>query len=228
MIYLIIYFIVALVEIFGEFSDNYNIIFYSKILLMPILIVYVLMQRRPLSKVIFLILGLFFSWFGDIFLMIRHQQSEDKVKLFFILGLVSFLIAHIQYIIAFLKDTMPKAKAGNVISKPILILPFIIFIVSLWIILGNSIQEVKIPIYAYSIVIATMSITALNRKNIVQNNSFWYVFIGALLFMFSDSCIAISVFKQHFYLDRVVIMSTYIIAQYLITKGYLMNLVNEN
>ena len=227
MIVLILYFIAATIEIIGEFTENYQVIFYSKILLMPLLMIYAFTQQKQKSKIIFLLLGLFFSWFGDIFLMIRHQQPAEKSKLFFILGLVFFLLAHVQYIIAFIKDTIKQNKAGNVVQKPYQIIPFIVFVLSLWMYLGNSIQAMKLPIYAYSIVIVTMSITALNRYQLVSSKSFTYVFIGALLFMFSDSCIAVSAFKQHFYLDRVCIMFTYIIAQYLITKGYLEN-INQN
>ncbi len=219
----IIYFIAAFIEIFGEFLENYNVIFYSKIILMPLLMLYVYLQTKAKGKYLFLILGLFFSWFGDIFLMIRHQQAPEKVKLFFILGLASFLIAHVQYIIAFIKEIYLKNKVSIVVSKPYIVLPFLLFIITLWIILGNSINEVKIPIYLYSIVICTMSITAFNRKELVNKKSFLMVFVGALLFMFSDSCIAISVFKQHFYLDRVIIMATYIVAQYLIVTGFLLN-----
>lgn len=228
MLVLIIYFIISFIEIVGEFTENYTLLFYSKILLMPTLMLFVFKEQKIKGKVIFLLLGLLFSWFGDIFLVVRHHQVIENKKLFFIFGLAAFLVAHIQYIIAFTKDTMNKKIAGYVISKPYLVLPFIIFVATLWLFLGNHIHEVKLPIYLYSIIIATMSITALNRKKIVDNSSFRLVFIGALLFMFSDTCIAVSVFKQPFYLDRVMIMSTYVIAQYLIVKGYLANIKIAN
>lgn len=91
-------------------------------------------------------------------------------------------------------------------------------------ILGDGINEVKIPVYLYAIVISCMSIVALNRKGLVSNKSFLYVFIGSLFFIISDSCIAFSAFKQKFYLSNVLIMLTYVTSQYLIVKGCLLHI----
>ena len=48
-----------------------------------------------------------------------------------------------------------------------------------------------------------------------------FVFVGAILFVFSDSCIAINLFYEPFELARMTIMSTYITAQLIIIKGVL-------
>ena len=61
--------------------------------------------------------------------------------------------------------------------------------------------------------------TAFNRKNLVNSTSFLLVFIGALIFVVSDSCIAINVFYKPFEFARIAIMSTYTIAQFLIIYG---------
>ncbi|MCU0398291.1 MAG: lysoplasmalogenase, partial [Cyclobacteriaceae bacterium] len=64
-------------------------------LLVLLMIYYVLLNReidQPLSRT--LILALFFSWGGDVLLM----KSDE---MFFILGLVSFLISHVFYIFTF-------------------------------------------------------------------------------------------------------------------------------
>ena len=45
------------------------------------------------------------------------------------------------------------------------------------------------------------------------------VFIGAIIFVCSDSCIAINVFYKPFEFARIAIMSTYTIAQFLIIYG---------
>jgi uncharacterized membrane protein YhhN len=66
-----------------------------------------------------------------------------------------------------------------------------------------------------------MMMAAFNRKNLVSNISFNLVFSGAVLFVLSDSCIAINLFYKPFELARITIMLTYIIAQILIIKGIL-------
>ena len=220
----IIYLIVAIIEISGEFLERFPIIYVAKPLLMPILMIWVYTTTKNKKDILFILLGLFFSWLGDLFLMIRHEFEPENAKMFFIFGLAAFLLAHLNYIFCFLKDVKGKDKIGFIESKPSLILPFIAFIVGLLYFLGDSIQAMKVPVYLYCIIITLMSIMALNRKGIVSTTSFNLIFIGSLLFIFSDMCIAISVFKQPFYLSRVIIMSTYILAQYLIAKGYIIHI----
>jgi hypothetical protein len=72
-----------------------------------------------------------------------------------------------------------------------------------------------------------MLIAAFNRKNMVTPVSFTWVFIGALFFVFSDSCIAINLFYKPFASARAVIMSTYIMAQFLIISGVLKQILTR-
>jgi hypothetical protein len=47
------------------------------------------------------------------------------------------------------------------------------------------------------------------------------VLAGAFLFVISDSSIAINKFSHHFANAGIVVMTTYLIAQYLIVLGYI-------
>jgi len=76
-----------------------------------------------------------------------------------------------------------------------------------------------VPALIYMIVILLMSISALNRYERVSLRSFTEVFIGALLFMVSDSLLAINKFSQPIPSASFFIMLTYITAQYFIVKG---------
>jgi uncharacterized membrane protein YhhN len=62
---------------------------------------------------------------------------------------------------------------------------------------------------------------AINRIDKVKKKSFWLVLAGAILFVISDSAIAINKFSYKFEYSGLVIMSTYIVAQYLIVTGYI-------
>jgi uncharacterized membrane protein YhhN len=62
---------------------------------------------------------------------------------------------------------------------------------------------------------------AINRIDKVKKKSFWLVLAGAILFVISDSAIAINKFSYHFEYSGIVIMSAYIVAQYLIVTGYI-------
>jgi uncharacterized membrane protein YhhN len=71
------------------------------------------------------------------------------------------------------------------------------------------------------LVLLTMFTAALNRQNKVNRQSYILVLVGAILFVLSDSMIAIDKFVYTFALSRIAIMTTYITAQYLIALGCL-------
>lgn len=75
------------------------IAWWLKPLLIPFLICIVFFSNRFKTQKI-LLFALFFSWIGDVLLLFA-----DKHSLYFIFGLVSFLIAHLAYIFLFHKQT---------------------------------------------------------------------------------------------------------------------------
>ena len=79
----------------------------------------------------------------------------------------------------------------------------------------------KIPVIIYTVVILTMLTSALNREKKVNRQSYILVLVGAILFVISDSIIAIDKFRYHFALSGIAIMSTYVTAQYFIAIGCL-------
>jgi len=87
--------------------------------------------------------------------------------------------------------------------------------------LKPNLEEMIFPVMAYVAIIIGMNIAALNRYNKVNARSFWLIMIGAILFLISDSIIAINKFDHTINHARVYIMITYLIAQYLIVQGTL-------
>ena len=148
------------------------------------------------------------------------ESSPSKTE-FFLLGLSSFLITHILYSVAFFK--FPSKLKSFIQQKPILVLPFLFFFILNSTFLWPGIPSaMKVPVLLYSLAIMTMGVTALNLKNKISSEAFKFIFIGALLFMFSDSLIGINKFRGTDFaipLIRIWIMSTYILGQYLIAKG---------
>lgn len=189
---------------------------------MPLLALFLVSKVKSNNKLI--LSALFFSWLGDIFLMFpRSEYSEQMQKLLFICGLASFLIAHVFYIFTFLKEINSVKKVSLIVENPYLTLPFLVFLFFLLYFLFPYLNDMKLPVVVYGSIINLMALMALNRKNLVTATSFYLVFIGALLFMISDSTIAINVFYKAQPWHRVFIMSTYIIAQGLIVYGWVQN-----
>jgi uncharacterized membrane protein YhhN len=166
----------------------------------------------------FVLSALAFSWLGDVFLLFKD---------FFVLGLVSFLIAHIFYILAFSIDYSVKN-----IFRPYRILPKIIMLaygMGLFVYLFPHLPTaLKIPVAAYTITILLMLLAALNRVGVVNKLSGQMVLLGAMQFVMSDSMIALSRFVQPFPLSGMAIMLTYAIGQYFIVKGLLISPNSSN
>ncbi len=87
-----------------------------------------------------------------------------------------------------------------------------------------NLKDLKIPVMVYMSVILVMGFAAISRYDAVKDKSFWFCFIGAFLFVFSDSNIAMDKFYQHYETAGLIIMTTYILAQYFIVKGCLYKL----
>ncbi len=89
----------------------------------------------------------------------------------------------------------------------------------LFYVLYPNLKSFTIPVILYVIVISLMAIFALNRKNRVTPSSFKLIFLGAVLFVISDSFIALNKFLIQIPYNGVWVMLTYMLAQYLIAEG---------
>ena len=78
-----------------------------------------------------------------------------------------------------------------------------------------------VPVIIYILVILTMAISASLRKGSVSTFSYNLILLGALLFVISDSFLAINKFYIKVPSEHIIIMSTYAFAQYCIVMGIL-------
>lgn len=206
--------ILTVVNIFAVVTDQTLLRYITKPLLMPLLAVaYILGHSRKNVFSRIMIIGLFFSWLGDIFLMI---ESEG---IFFIIGLCCFLTTHIQYIVYFLKT---KSEGKSFLQKrPWLLIVILLYGGGLLFLLWPGLGELKIPVIVYAIIICTMLAIACWQYGRLQSQTAIMFITGAALFVLSDSSLAISKFVQPFVGDGLVIMATYVAAQVMIVLGSL-------
>jgi uncharacterized membrane protein YhhN len=186
------------------------------LLLLPLLVAW---QSVTAFKTQFdrLIAGAFlFSWFGDLLLMMVSSAWGQNVP-FFILGLGCFLVAHLFFIASFWH--WKGKRTGMIQQKPWLLLPFLLFWGILMYILWPGLGELRIPVTAYSLVIIVMTASAHNLWNLLATPAKNYLSIGTILFVLSDSLIAVNKFASSFVGASFAIMFTYIVAQYLIYWG---------
>jgi uncharacterized membrane protein YhhN len=180
---------------------------------------YFLLNSGKLNKSVvrFALIAFLFSLFGDSFLMFASDGNS-----YFIFGLASFLIAQIFYIFLFQKTIQLSGKEAFLYKKPIYIIPYFLYGVIVYLLLFVHLDFVlKIAVFVYITAILVMSAMALNRFKTVSLYSFYFVFAGSVLFIISDTLIALDKFLTPVPNDRIFVMSTYIAAQFLIMKGVL-------
>ena len=202
------YIFIAVVVVISILFDIPSLYQVAKPLLMVTLLLYFLSESKGYPGWRFLVtLALIFSWGGDVLLMLDDM---------FIAGLASFLVAHIFYIIAYQKTGAGKGKL-----RPFDIAAFAIYGVALIWILYPGLGGMLVPVIAYALVLLTMGIWAHKRRGETANASFRYVSAGVILFVISDSLIAVNKFAFEVPGERLLVMSTYIAAQFLIVQGLL-------
>ena len=211
----ITYTIFALIESFGEILNLPNVIHYfTKPALMITLILYFLsaVKGTNFKDKTHFISAMIFALLGDTFLMFQRQNS-----LFFMLGLGAFLLMQIGYSLFFNREI--KIKKSLLFRKPYWIILVIVYALTLYKIVSENVGGLKGAILVYTICIATMLLSAINRFGQISQNSFRWVFFGALFFLISDSVLAINKFAGAVPYAGFWIMSTYTLAQYLIVRG---------
>jgi uncharacterized membrane protein YhhN len=170
-------------------------------------------SQQPLNNS--LLVAIIFSCAGDMLLMFQESNSN-----FFMFGLGAFLIAHIFYIFTYKQHCYEETgEELQGLQKIRFALPIVLAGTGLVTILYNRLGDLKIPVLLYAGVLTFMVLNALFRFGKTSTASFAMVFGGAILFMISDSLIAINKFLDPLPMVGFWIMTTYIAAQFLIIKG---------
>lgn len=173
----------------------------TKPLLLPLLLLVYLSQsyggnRAERKFQLLFTLGLFFSFIGDVFLLSKE---------YFLPGLASFLLAHLFYIVTFYGKRKIKIPGVLYFLTGLYLIGFLWF-------LYPSLGEMKIPVILYAVVICVMFLFAFktNNRSLV---------IGALLFLVSDSLLALGLFYNSHLVLSLLVMITYVAAQYFLVQG---------
>ncbi|WP_369765172.1 lysoplasmalogenase [Flavobacterium sp. WC2429] len=194
--------------------DQESIAWFMKPLLLPFLILGVYFSGAFSSKK-YLLAALTFSWFGDIILLFA-----DRDELFFIVGLIAFLISHIIYILLFNKQLRYKNRKNKAVFW-IGVTTIIMYLIIMISILLPNLGDLTIPVFVYALVISTMLLFAFKGFLNWEEPGNWYILIGAIAFVTSDSILAFNKFYTPIVMSSFFIMITYLIAQYLIVVGIL-------
>ncbi len=214
-IFLVLFFIFAGIEVFSEYKDNKKIEYFTKPLLMPLLILFYIfgvVETTSIANVDWLIVvALIGGCAGDIFLMLENEEK------WFLFGMAAFFINQLFYIISFflsISDITNFISWGYFLLGPAILI--MVFTVPRFI---KKTEDMKIPVLVYLAAILLMHIATIFRAAEFLGLPFVLVYVGSISFIFSDACIAVNKWAGEFTNARLIIMTTYILAQFYITLG---------
>lgn len=203
---LIAFIIISILNVIFNYGENKKGIYLTKPLIMPLLILHYVAST---SKVNIILIGaLLCGFLGDVFLL-------DSKK-YFINGLLSFFCGHVLYIVVLLLNFSAKNVNDYYF---VFMIPYIIYAYFLVRTLLPYLGGLKVLGTMYMSTILAMSFISLLIMFQKFNLKTVLILIGTIIFVISDSLLAFDTFKKKLKHSGVFIMSTYIIAQYLIIMG---------
>ena len=147
------------------------------------------------------------SCIGDVLLHLSPRRYFGQ-------ALGAFLLAHVAYTLLFARSWPRPLRPGRV--QLILAAAVLVYsvVVTGW--LSTGLGEHAVPVMVYSGAITAMTVSAILAGFLMP-----FVWIGAMLFMISDSLLAAVGFKKALPLAALLIWPTYYLGQYGIAIGFL-------
>jgi uncharacterized membrane protein YhhN len=210
-VFLILFFIVILIEMYGEFKDNYDLIISFKPLAMPILVLFYVFAATSKNVDWFIVIALLCGGAGDFFLMLRNQEK------WFLYGMVAFLLNQIFFIVSFLlpiEDITAFDPWALFLLGPVTLI--MIFTLPKFI---KKTGDLMIPVLIYMIAILVMHLSAILRFAEFTGLEFIFIYVGSVFFILSDSYLALNKWDGESKQKRMINMSTYFLAQFYIALG---------
>jgi uncharacterized membrane protein YhhN len=181
-------------------------IYIFKPLTMVFVILSAVLARRPVSSRYrtLILFGLALSLLGDVLLILPVDQ--------FLLGLIAFLLAHVIYIVAF------RTGVSIPFSLPST-LPFVLYGIVAYALLLPGLGPMALPVAVYVIVILVMAWQAFGRWRSTARRRDLLAFVGAVLFVISDTALAFNRFRFPFVASGALVWISYVAAQWLISQS---------
>lgn len=183
----------------------------TKLLLLPILILYLAAEPGKTSVVVYI--GLFCSFMGDLLL-------TRAGEVFFLLGMLAFIGTHVCNIFFFYR--LQKNYPGKPMNLILAIVVLAVISGGVYFLLADQLGSFRIPILVYMAIISLMAVMAtqtLVNPGLIQTSIRCFI-PGAALFVLSDGLLALNKFLLHAGFIDIAVMLTYGMAQYLLVKGF--------
>ncbi len=201
---LLLFFIVSILDILGvAYSISVIQTIFKPMIMLSLMALYYFKVTKKNNWYLF---ALAFSFLGDVFLL-------DKFNLF-IFGIASFLITQVLYIIIIVKQ-MKRPTNFQKYLYAFLYANYVVYLIAL---LKPNLGALLYPVVIYGIAIAIFALVATLNYVTKRSKTSLILIVGAILFVASDSMIALHKFHEAQNIYPVAIMITYVLAQYLIYR----------
>lgn len=181
----------------------------TKTLFLPTLLIFYLLRAELLVPT--LVGALFFGWIGDLFMMFPSGHRWKMV------GPVAFGIGHLFYVISFI-------QYGGVWAIP-LTGWWVMVLYPLWIwtgyrLMGKSLKRSGHVFELACLYAGIIGVMSLFAYSMFYTQGTMLPFIGALIFIFSDTMVLYRKYGHPFERNKFWVIATYMIAQILIVLGF--------
>jgi len=192
---------------FDWFGDKRRRI--TKTLFLPLLLIFYLLRAN--TWVPTLLGALFFGWIGDLFMMVPRGRKLRMI------GPVAFAIGHLFYLASFIQF----GSLRNIPASGFLVLA----IYPLWIgigyrLMGRQLRDKGAPFYLALVYAAMIGAMSLYSYSMVYTQQTILPFIGALIFIVSDTMVLYRDYGNAFARNKFWVIATYMVAQILIVMGF--------
>ncbi len=206
------FFVALLCDTYAVATHSQALQMLFKPLLMPALMLWYWLsiqtaaQDLRLANAKRLFLGaLFFAFCGDVLLLFPAG---------FVVGLGCFLVTHLCYIRIISRWLKPKSLLEIAQYLAVFLLCFGVLLYFI----GPQLNDLLIPVVLYGVVISTFGAVSLVHYLQEKSKTNRALFVGAILFILSDSLIAINQFYFAHTVFEVLLIVLYALAQYLIAR----------
>lgn len=202
------YCILSILDLYFIKSLRYKRRIFTKSLLMPLLMLFLLFQTGvsyPLA-----IAALAFATMGDVFLL-----AKQKLRL--VLGIASFLLCQLLYTIQFALFMDWQRVDPLFLLFAALYIALAVFAYSRY---KLKEPKLKIAVIIYIAALSCMSFFALLRLLASPQTNSVLMFAGSLFFLCSDAVLAHEMFAGGYKHSKLLVMATYTVAQLLIVLGF--------
>lgn len=212
--------LLALLDWYAVVRENKSLEYIAKPGVMVALLAWLWTQTGFQGPVFWFALGLFLSLWGDIFLMLPRDR--------FIPGLLSFLLAHISYVIGFTRSLPVVNLASLIMALAVTFAAGFIYRRVRDGLIARDNRKLITPVFFYTNVISLMLLTAL--LTLLRPEWFFpaavLASLGAILFFTSDAILSWNMFVAPLRWGRLAVIISYHLGQMLITLGVALQYAN--